>query len=84
MRIACINYFTKKESKKLKGKVLGDSESDLSDEYEDECCKYMIFIAKTNEVIVESNNGSEDFFYDEIPKKLTLQEACDKLCTEYE
>ena len=32
---------------------------------------------------MESASNSEDSSDDEVPKKLTLQEACDKLCTEF-
>ena len=34
-------------------------------------------------MIVESTSDSEDSSDDKIPKKLTLQEAYDKLCTEF-
>ena len=43
----------------------------------------MAFAATTDKVIVENDSDSEDSFDDEVPKKLTLQEAYDKLCTEY-
>ena len=43
----------------------------------------MAFAASTDKVIVESASDSEDSSDDEIPKKLTLQEAYDKLCTEF-
>ena len=43
----------------------------------------MAFAATTNKVIVESASDSEDSSDDEIPKKLTLQKAYDKLCTEF-
>ena len=43
----------------------------------------MAFAATTDKVIVESASDSEDSSDDEVPKKLTLQEACDKLCTEF-
>ena len=62
--------------------TLSDSESDLSDEYEDECGHYIAFAATTDKVIVESASDSEDSSDDEIPKK-TIQEAYDKLCTEF-
>ena len=32
---------------------------------------------------MESTSDSEDSSNDEVPKKLTLQEAYDKLCTEF-
>ena len=60
-----------------------DSESDLSDEYKDECGHFMAFAATTDKVIVESASDSEDSSDDEVSKKLTLQEAYDKLCTEF-
>ena len=43
----------------------------------------MAFAATTDKVIVESASNSEDSFDDEVPKKMTLQEAYDKLCTEF-
>ena len=43
----------------------------------------MAFAASTNKVIVESASDSEDSSYDEVPKKMTPQEAYDKLCTEF-
>ena len=49
----------------------------------DECSHVMAFAASTDKVIVETASESEDSFDDEVPKKLTLQEACDKLCTEF-
>ena len=69
----------KEKTKNSKGKVLvatlSDSESDLSDEYEDKCGQFMAFTAITNKVIVESASDSEDSFDDEGPKKLNLHEA---------
>ena len=59
------------------------SKSDISDEYEDECGHYMAFAAITDKVIEESASNSEDSSDDEVPKKLILQEAYDKLCTEF-
>ena len=59
-----------------------DIESDLFDKYKDECGNYMAF-AITDKVIVKNASDSEDSSDDEVPKKLTLQEAYDKLCTEY-
>ena len=59
-----------------------DIESDLFDKYKDECGNYMAF-ATTDKVIVKNASDSEDSSDDEVPKKLTLQEAYDKLCTEY-
>ncbi|KAK9988766.1 hypothetical protein SO802_029005 [Lithocarpus litseifolius] len=60
-----------------------DTKNDSSDEYVDECTHVMAFAALTDKVIVESASDSEDSFDDEVPKKLTLQEAYDKLCTEF-
>ena len=41
------------------------------------------FAATTDKVIVESASDSEDSSDDEVPKKVTLQEAYDKLCIEF-
>ena len=60
-----------------------DIESDLFDKYKDECGNYMAFVATIEKVIMENVSDSEDSSDDEVPKKLTLQEAYDKLCTEY-
>ena len=43
----------------------------------------MTFAATTEKVIVESASDNEDSSDDEVPKKMTLQEAYDKLCTEF-
>ena len=43
----------------------------------------MAFAASTDKVIVESASDNEDSFDDKVPKKLTFQEAYDKLCTEF-
>ena len=43
----------------------------------------MAFAASTDKVIMESASDREDSFDDEVPKKLTLQEAYDKLCTKF-
>ena len=43
----------------------------------------MAFAASTDKVIVESASDNEDSSDDEVPKKLTLQKAYDKLCTEF-
>ena len=87
MRIECPNYLVNEKNKKSKGKVLdatlSDTESDLSNEYKDECDKYMAFIAIIDEVIVKNASDSEDSFNDKVLEKLTLQEAYDKLCIEY-
>ena len=75
---------TKNSKVKVLVATLSDSESDLSDEYEDEYGHYMAFAAIINKVIVESSSDSGDSSSDdEVPKKLTLQEAYDKLCTEF-
>ena len=52
-----------------------DTENDSFDEYVDECHHVMAFAATTDKVIVESTSNSDDSFNDEIPKKMTLQEA---------
>ena len=87
MRIECPNYLIKEKTKRSKGKVLvatlSDIESDLFDKFEDEYSKNMAFATTTGNVIVENVSDSEDSSDDEAPKKLTLQEAYDKLCTEY-
>ena len=49
----------------------------------DECGHLMAFTTTTDKVIVESASDGEDSFDDEVPKKLTLQETYDKLCTEF-
>ena len=43
----------------------------------------MAFAASTDKVIVESASDNEDSSDDEVSKKMTLQEAYDKLCTEF-
>ena len=43
----------------------------------------MAFATTTDKVIVKSASDSEDSYDNEVPKKLTLQEAYDKLCTEF-
>ena len=43
----------------------------------------MAFAASTDKLIVENASDSEDSSDDEVPKKLTLQEAYDKLCIEF-
>ena len=43
----------------------------------------MAFVTTTDKVIMESVSDNEDFSNDEVPKKLTFQEAYDKLCTEF-
>ena len=60
-----------------------DIENDSSDEYVDECGHFIAFATTIDKVIVESTNDSEDYSDDEVHKKLTLQEAYDKLCIEF-
>ena len=60
-----------------------DTKNDSSDEYVDECHPVMVFVASTDKVIVESASDNEDSSDDEVYKKMTLQEAYDKLCTEF-
>ena len=43
----------------------------------------MAFAATTDKVIVESTSDSEDSSDNEVPKKMTLQVAYDKLCMEF-
>ena len=77
----------KEKTKKSKDKGLvatwSGTENDSSDEYVDECRHIMAFAASTDKVIVESASDNEDSSNDEVPKKLTIQEAYDKLCTEF-
>ena len=49
----------------------------------DECGHFMNFAAITDKLIVESASDSEDSSNDEVSKKMALQEAYDKLCTEF-
>ena len=63
--------------------TLSDTENDSSDEYVNECSHFMAFVTTTDKVIMESVSDSEDSSNDEVPKKLTFQEAYDKLCTEF-
>ena len=76
----------KEKTKKSKDKGLvaiqSDTENDSFDKYVDECSHYMAFATTINKVIVESVSDSEDSSDDEVPKKLTLQGAYNKLCTE--
>ena len=77
----------KEKIKKSKDKGLvatwSDIENDSSNEYVDECGHFMAFAASTDKVIMKSASDSEDSSDDEVPKKMTLQEAYDKLCTEF-
>ena len=86
MRIECPNYLMKEKTKESKDKGLiatwSDTENDSSDEHVDECSHVMAFVASTDKVIVESASDSEDSFDNEVSKKMTFQEAYDKLCTE--
>ena len=43
----------------------------------------MAFVAITDQVIVENASDSENSSSDEAPKKMTFQEAYDKLCIEF-
>ena len=43
----------------------------------------MAFASIIDKVIVESASYNKDSSDDEVPKKMTLQEAYDKLCTEF-
>ena len=87
IRIECLNYLMKEKTNESKDKGLvatwSDIENDSSNEYMDECSHVMAFTASTDKVIVESANDSEDSSDDEVPKKMTLQEAYDKPCTEF-
>ena len=49
----------------------------------DECGHFITFATTTDKVIVESASDNEDSSDDEVPKKLTFQEAYDKLCTKF-
>ena len=60
-----------------------DTANDSFDEYVDECGHFIAFATTTDKVLVESASDSEDSSDDEVPKKLTLQEVYDKLCTEF-
>ena len=60
-----------------------DIENDSSDVYMEECSHVMVFAASTDKVIVESVSDNEDSSDVEVPKKMTLQEAYDKLCTKF-
>ena len=85
MRIEYPNYLMKEKTKKSKDKGLvairSDTENDSFDEYVDECGHFMAFAAIIDKVIVESASDSEESSDDEVPKKLTLQGAYNKLCT---
>ena len=77
----------KEKTKESKDKGLvatwSDTENDSFDEYMGECSHVMAFATLTDKVIVESASDNEDSSNDEVPKKMTLQEAYDKLYTEF-
>ena len=79
----CPNYLMKEKTKESKDKGLvatwSDIENDSFDEYVDECSHVMAFAASTDMVIVESASDNKDSSNDEVPKKLIVQEAYDKL-----
>ena len=85
IRIECPNYLMKEKTRKSKDKGLvatwSDTENDSFDEYMDGCGHFIAFAATTDKVIVESASDSKDSSDDEVPKKMILQEAYDKLCT---
>ena len=78
-------YEGKTKESKDKGLVAtwSGTENDSFDEHLDECSHIMAFAASTDKVIVKSASDSEDSSDDEVPKKLILQEAYDKLCIEF-
>ena len=77
----------KEKTKKSKDKWLvatwSDTENDFFDEYVNECGHFMAFAITANKVIVKIARDSGDSFDDKVLKKLTIQEAYDKLCTEF-
>ena len=87
MRIECPNYLMKEKTKASEDKGLvatwNDTKNDSSNEYVDECSHVMAFVASTDKVIVESASNSEGSSDDEVFKKMTFQEAYDKLCIEF-
>ena len=87
IRTECPNYLMKEKIKESKDKWLvatwSDTKNDSSDEYVDKCSHVIAFAALTDKVIVKSANDSEDSSDDKVPKKMTLQEVYDKLCTEF-
>ena len=64
MRIEYPNYLMKEKTKKSKDKGLvatqSDIENDSSDEYVDECGRFMAFATTTDKVLVESATDIED------------------------
>ena len=87
MKIECPNYLMKEKTKESKDIGLvatwSDTKNDSSDEYVDECSHVKAFAATTNKVIMDSANDSKESSDDEVSKKMTLQEAYDKLCIEF-
>ena len=87
MRIECPNYLMKEKTKKSKDKGLvatwSDTEYDSFNEYVGEYSHVMAFASIIDKMIVESASYNKDSSDDEVPKKMTLQEAYDKLCTEF-
>ena len=87
MKIKCPNHLIKEKTKESKDNGLvatwSDTENYSSNEYVDECSHVMAFVASTDKVIMESASDIKDSSDDEVPKKMTLQEAYDKLCTEF-
>ena len=87
MRIDCPNYLMKEKTKESKDKGLvttwSDTKNDSFGEYVDECRHVMAFATTTDKVIMENASDNQDSSDDEVLKKMTLQEAYDKLCTEF-
>ena len=83
----CPNCLMKEKTKESKDKDLvatwSDTENDSSDEYMDECSHVMAFAASIDKVIMENASDSEDSSDDEVPNRVALQEAYDKLCIEF-
>ena len=77
----------REKTKNSKGKVLvatlSDTKNNSSDEYVDECGHFIVFASTIDKVIVECASDRENSSNDKVPKKLTLQDAYDKLCTEF-
>ena len=69
----------KEKTKESKDKGLVATWSDTVDE----CSHVMAFAATIDKVIVESASDSEDSSDNEVFKKMTLQEAYGKICTEF-
>ena len=60
-----------------------DTENDSSDEYVGECSHVLAFATSINKVIIENASDNEDSFDDEVPKKMTIQVAYNKLCIKF-